>query len=134
MEKTESLHTYKYFKTDFGTEKYSTILSKQLRICLSKLRMSSHNLRIEAGRYGRNKIIGSERYCLKCNTHDIEDEYHFILICPLYSELRNTYVKKYYVTKPSFIKFCTLMSSKNHNEIKKLAVFVKKALSLRNLS
>ena len=77
-----------------------------------KLRISSHNLRMEEGRYGRTKIIRSERCCLKCNTHDIEDEYHFISICPLYSELRNTYIKKYYVTKPSFIKCCTLMSSK----------------------
>ena len=34
---------------------------------------------------GEHKIVRSERYCLKCNNHDIEDEYHFILICPLHS-------------------------------------------------
>ena len=30
----------------------------------------------------------NERLCLMCNLYIIEDEIHFILICPLYNDLR----------------------------------------------
>ena len=37
-------------------------------------------------------------------TSDIEDEFHFILICPAYIDLRKTYIHKYFHTRPSGYK------------------------------
>jgi hypothetical protein len=34
-----------------------------------------------------------------CNLDDDEDEFHFILKCPKYADLRNLYVKKYFFIK-----------------------------------
>ena len=62
----------------------------------SKLRMSSHRLQIEAGRWARpNSIPLNERKCSFCQV--IEDEFHFVLVCQLYSDLRKKkYILNYY--------------------------------------
>ena len=50
------------------------------------LRFSSHNLFIETGRYfSTNK---NERNCIFCDLGVIEDEFHFILQCSRYTDLR----------------------------------------------
>ena len=47
---------------------------------MCKLRISAHKLNIEVGRY-INKTARNERFCKKCNTDEIEDEMHFLLLC-----------------------------------------------------
>ena len=45
--------------------------------------VSSHHLNIEVGRQGSNRV--ERRLCLLCDKHDVEDEYHLVLICHIYS-------------------------------------------------
>ena len=67
--------TYSLYKTNFGTECYLKHISKpKLRIALSKLRASSHDLEVERGRYVRPKLDINERLCI--SGHIIEDEEH----------------------------------------------------------
>ena len=49
--------------------------------------MYAHKLNIELGRY--NNIERSERICTLCDAKEIEDEYHFILHSPRYSNQKN---------------------------------------------
>ena len=50
---------------------------------------------LEVGRWARpNRIPIDERKCITCNK--LEDEFHFLLECSLYNDLRNQYIKKYY--------------------------------------
>jgi hypothetical protein len=53
--------------------------------CITKIRLSSHKLAIEQGRY--NKTNRNRRTCKLC-INEIEDEMHFILLCPSYVNLR----------------------------------------------
>ena len=62
-----------------------------MRIIISKLRLSSHKLGIETGRYIDSRR--EDRPCHNCNLGKIEDEYHFILQCPLYTNIRNRMCK-----------------------------------------
>ena len=55
------------------------------RIALTKLRLSNHKLVVETGRYSRPFKKPAERICLICKI-EMEDEYHFINICPGYWE------------------------------------------------
>ena len=56
-----------------------------------KLRMSSHRLEIEAGRWVKPNSIPLENR--KCSVRlRLEDEYHFVLECQMYVELRETYI------------------------------------------
>ena len=57
-----------------------------------KLRIGSHKLRIETGRY--DNIPRDERLCNLCNCNRIEDETHFLLDCPSFSSIRNMFLSK----------------------------------------
>ena len=61
---------------------------------LSKYRLSAHNLSIETGRY--HHIDRNFRICSLCNMNILEDEYHFVLMCPFYSTIRDKCIKPYY--------------------------------------
>ena len=78
--KNGKLKTYLALKTKFGLEKYLAILNnvhEKRSIC--RLRISSHRLQIETGRY-RN-VPRDERICQKCSENEIEDEVHFLIKC-----------------------------------------------------
>ncbi len=55
-------------------------------------RINSHSLRIETGRYKREKLQcgktvklhASKRVCKICNLGKVEDEHHFTMECPAY--------------------------------------------------
>ena len=48
---------------------------------------------IETGRYARNHVDRTQRFCTIFECNDIEDEYHFILICPVYRNIRKNIYK-----------------------------------------
>ena len=60
--------------------------------CSSKIRILSHFLPVETGRWEGIDI--SDRTCALCeNVDEIADEYHYILICPFFNEQRKTFLK-----------------------------------------
>ena len=76
---------YKNFKQSFEIEHYLNVLSSKFRIVISRLRLSAHQLRIETGRYARNRTDRALRLCTLCDKSDLdEDEYHLVLVCPVY--------------------------------------------------
>lgn len=64
--------------------------------------------------------------------NSIENEYHFLLICPLYTDLRRNYLKQYYCHWPTLNKFDKLMTSNNKKEILNLSKFIYFATKLRD--
>ncbi len=75
------LRTYCKIKTSFGSEKYLHIINNfTLRRALAKLRIFTHRLKTETGRYLKLEV--SKRLCNKCDLNKIEDEIHFLLECP----------------------------------------------------
>lgn len=96
----------------------------------SKLRMSSHRLEVEAGRWIRpNSIPFDERKCTVCGR--IEDEYHFVLECSLYKDLRVKYLSPYYWKRPSMLKFIELINTTNVKCMRKLTAFIYHAFKCR---
>ena len=63
------------------------------------IRMSSHNLTIEHGRHTNTPM--NNRNCKLCQS-DIEDEFHFVLKCPPFHDIKCKYKKKVLLEK-SFI-------------------------------
>ena len=68
--------------------------------------------------------------CL-CDKSEVEDEYHFVIICPSYINLRQMYIHPYYFRKPSVFKFTQLMQNKNMSILKKLGKYIYEAFNLR---
>lgn len=87
--KDGKLVTYLNIKTNFGLEKYLTLIKNyQYRRSICKLRVSSHRLLIEQGRY--KNIPRNERLCNNCNQNTIEDESHFLIKCDKFTEERKS--------------------------------------------
>ena len=64
---------------------YESFMREDLRILLTRWRMSCFELAIETGRY--EGIDREERLCVICNV--IEDETHAIFNCRAYNTIRN---------------------------------------------
>ena len=59
-----------------------------------------------------------------CNNNDIEDEYHFILECSKYVEIRRKYIKPYYCINPSAFKLFKIL--KNLTILESIYMWLKK--------
>ena len=95
---------------------------KKFRIALTKFRVSSHRLSVEVGRWHRPNPIQHENRLCNC-LGVVEDEYHFLLECTLYSNIRHVYICRRYYHHPNRPKFLELMSSTNETHIKKYCHF-----------
>ena len=114
--------SYKIYLDHLSLEKF--------RHAISRIRMSSHRLEIERGRWHRPQSIPiDDRKCRVCGS--LEDEFHFILQCSLYTDLRKKYIKPYFWKRPNVPKFVELMTSENRIIIRNLAYYVFESLQIR---
>ena len=123
------MNKYCIIKSEFKFEEYLKILNGKPRILMSKFRCSSYKLMIEQGRY--MNIERNMGICKNCNSGIVEDEYHVLLACPAYRDLRQKYFKKFFYTWPSSNKFKILMTTKSTNVIKNVAQYIVKAFERR---
>ena len=118
-----------FFKNN--TNYLDVVKTQQHRVALTRLPTSNHRLAIESGRWHKPHVLPLiERKC--SSREDLEDEYHFLLVCPMYTELRMEYLPEYYHQRPNMLKYVELMSSKKSNIITKLANYTYKAFKIRN--
>lgn len=122
------LDSYVLYKKDFKYEKYLDIVSNDyMRKEMSRLRLSSHSLLIETGRY--NNVVRNLRLCKCCNLNVVESEFHFMLCCPLYRNLRQKYCIN--VSFPTKQKFNMLMSCNSNKTIRNISRFIHHAMLTR---
>ena len=132
VESNNKLHLYNNFKCEFNYEPYLNIVcDRTLRQLLTKVRLSSHALRIETARYGRHRIDRAERLCLFCDLRQLDDEFHFICQCPLVHDIRIKYIKTRYIRQPSVYKLCELLKTSNKTTLINLCKFIKEAFERR---
>ena len=72
------------------------------------------------------------RFCNMCSNNDIEDEYHFILECSKYVEIRRKYIKPDYCINPSAFKLTQLVSVQNIKDLSNLGNYLYVAEKIRN--
>ena len=125
-----SLYLYRYLKQTFEPSSYLSLDNSKYRNTIAKIRLSSHKLAIETGRH--QNIVRDQRKCLCCDLNDIEDEYHFILICPLYNDIRTLYIPTYYSNRPNMFKFTNLLNIDKTSILNKLAIYCIKSFKLRD--
>ena len=89
--KYPKLRFYKTIKSKLSVEPYLTgIRDYSSRNAISKLRLSAHRLNIEVGRHRKIPLL--ERTCEHC-PNEIEDEFHFIMVCKEHSTERNILIQ-----------------------------------------
>lgn len=116
-------------------EKYLFIdLNFLCRKTLANFRCSSHNLLIEKGRH--QNIEREYRFCPFClerNIYSVEDEFHFFMVCPMYTDLRDKYFKLDWKFNISLHKFYSILKLSDTSSIFDISKFLVSASELRYL-
>ena len=100
-------------------EKYKTALARS---------RTSHNLAIETGRY--ENISRDQRTCKSSYMNAIEEEYHFLLICPKYRKLRIKYSNTTFIICQQYI-LENLLSATSKTMINNFAKYIFFASKIR---
>ena len=105
------------FETSFNLQKMKIV---HFRNIIANIRLSSHDLNIEQGRY--RHIPRCDRKCTLCPLNETEDEFHFIRICPHYELLRKKYIKQFYFIQPIVHKYLELLNCDNVSVLNKFFI------------
>ena len=132
----ESLHSHTFYSH------YSSIMSSiGPHPYVSELK-NFYNRRLFARfRFGMTEIKGRSldfkqlgnayKKCMFC-ANDIENEFHMLLVCPKYSDIRTKYIPAKYTRFPTLHRFCILLASPSPLLINRLCSFLTEAFKLRN--
>ena len=131
---SKALH-YRHFKSILNPERYLSMdLPFMLKKSYSNFRCSSHALQIEKSRH--DKIDRDYRFCPYCLNRvvfAIEDEFHFILLCPLYDDVRQTFLHDQLENRIVTLQlFYILLSDYNSKNVISIANYISKAFVIRN--
>ena len=128
------LRYYNRFKTLYEAEQYLFLnVPRKLKAALAKFRMSSHNLEVECGR--KSNVIMEDRLCKACghiNLVNVECEYHVVMNCYLYDDVRQKYIGRY-IGNRSLYQFINLMGSQNDHMLVSLAIFIHNMFKIRQI-
>ena len=113
VSKQNKLRTYALFKSSFAIENYVLNQRKAKRRQFTKLRISSHHLDVETGRYTRPITPRHMRICKNCNLEEIGDEFHFLLKCPKFQQQRQ---ELFY----ELSEICEIRNNLDHNTMIKI--------------
>ena len=111
--------TCKLFKKQLHFEKHLLNSNFKDRISLTRLRCSNSKLPI----YNTIYLYDTQK-CTLCNLDALSDEYHYVLICPYFKQIREQYLKAYSYIRPSYVKLEQLFCSSNNTVLLKLAKFL----------
>ena len=127
----DKLYIYKQFKVNNYYEFYLAHLESNFyRFILCKFRCCCFNLEVHSG---RKFIIPREhRLCTVCNQKKVEDEFHFLLQCPIYDELRRLYIPSFFYNYPTYDKLSLLINTLNKTLLLNLSKFLYHAWRYRS--
>ena len=110
---------------DITLQRYLKILPPSDWIPIIKFRTANHRLPIEIYSWQITYKERNKRVCTMCNSGDIGDEFHYLLICPMFHEARVKFIAKYFYKKPSVFKFLQLINTEVRSELTNLSKFLK---------
>jgi hypothetical protein len=116
-----------YGSNAYGFQAYLSFVDNvQLRKCLSRFRCFNHCLEIETGRTKPLKTPIYERLCKQCSLGAVEDEDHFLLVCPAYEHIRDKF--RHHLPIGPITSIQELVSCQNQSA---LARFIEQCLQIR---
>ena len=63
-------------------------IRRDVRVCFTKLKLSSNKFLVERARWLKLKVPCTQRTCTLCNSSDIEDEYDVTLVSEYFRDVR----------------------------------------------
>ena len=125
VEMSRKCFFYRHFNAKPTLQRYLKILPPSDWIPIIKFRTNNHRLPIEIYSWQITYKERNKRVCTMCNSGDVGDEFHYLLICPMFREARVKFIDKYFYKKPSVFKFLQLINTENRSELINLSKFIK---------
>ena len=114
-------------KEEIGMSFYlNEIKDKYLRTAVTKFLLGSHYFMVERGKWVLPKMDFLDRLCNTC--HVVEDEYHIVIECKRFDELRKKYLPLKLIDSPSMFKFIKFLNNCRGNDLKNFSCFCSKVL------
>jgi hypothetical protein len=130
------LKTFANIKTDFKLEQYLLHFPVITRRNFTRIRISSHHLAVEIGRYTKPLTPYDNRLCHFCYFDCIEDEQHFLFECPYYASERDFLFSQLDFLDIDFTNteylFVTLMSTMDYDVCSILCNYINVCIEKRN--
>ena len=95
---------------------------------IAQIRLSSHDLKLAKGRRCDQNL--HRRFCHFCK-NKAEDEVHFAVDCPTYSEIHQEFHSAYAKGVSSALIFVSIFKSRNKATLLNFGQFIENALSMR---
>jgi len=130
----DKLRYYNLFKADYSPEPYLlSNISKRQRSLLAQFRAGILPLEIETGRF--KNIPLNQRICKICSLNEVEDELHFLLFCPAYSNARDNMLRKSCLQSLEICQqdFLDMFVHLNTNCQEEVAEYIEGAIKIRNM-
>lgn len=124
---------YKLIKVNYETESYlslkmpviKTQIICQIRLaCDRGLKIFYRNMKYE---------LDSTQFCLLCNRNKQEDIYHFFIECPLYNNIRDAFLSRYFSnSQPDIICFINFLKILDAQKIDNIFYYTLNAFKTRS--
>ena len=116
------LSTHRLYRhlSDNSSLYLNVLPNNHIRKAITKLRLGSHHFMVERGRWANLEFI--DRICFECN--EIEDEYHVVMNCKKYNDIRIKHLPATLYKKPSMYKFVEYINSEDVYKLKKLGLYM----------
>ena len=127
----DRLKLYRVFKRNLENEEHIDKLGSYNKCLIANFRCTGLPLKTVTGVY-YEKIDYNLCYCDFCKLPLVENEFHFLLVCGAYNEMRKKFIPAFYWNPPSIFKFEQLMSRNDLLWLNKLSAFLKEAMNERS--
>ena len=108
---------YKQFKMELNFESYWKILNTREAIPIGRFRCANPKIPTIRNKFYPNESI----YCEYCKNNTLADEYHILLVCPVFEFARAEFLPMYFRNEPSQLKMLQLMNTRDANSLKNLS-------------
>ena len=105
--------TYRMFKDNPMVDPYLNVLNDREKIMLTRFRC--RNSFMSASRNIYNMCTAKE--CKLCCSGELGDEFHYLFICPMFSDARKKLLHKHYYLSPNSIKMKALFQSRKRRTL-----------------
>jgi hypothetical protein len=133
IQNSERFRTYRFCGNNLHSVGLYLLIDveKHLKFMMAKFRFGVSDLAVHRYyyRYERNVNL----MCQLCFEGE-ENEIHFVLCCPFYDNIRKGLIAPGYIRSPNAFRLSLLLSSRNESTVRKLCIYVYKALKAREIA
>ena len=117
-DKTMDIRYRSLFDFTYNGVIYSTITNENLRMLVTRWRLSCHKLHVETGRYKTPKTPKESRFCKLCGV--VEDEHHALFVCSAHHAIRLKFADRL-----KWISVADMLNPQSENDLMVVGEYLK---------